>query len=219
MKKCKSCQREFENTVKFCTQCGIPLVKEEEDKKQESIQDNIECPDCTGNFEKNVLERETNNEPVDGVQENNQEQKTCPKCHHIIVNENAAFCEACGFSLDGSKKSVRDVFKISAEKVRDNEFLKAVKDDFSDSKSVQIIKNKTKETIEKGKNSKLNLKSRTVKIIASVVAVLLVGLIVGLNIHTCEECDEVYFGKKHLIRFFGEKEYVCSDCYDDFYSW
>ena len=78
------------------------------------------------------------------------------------------------------------------------------------SDKAKIIKEKVKET-KTGTNKKF------IPLIA-VGAVVLIALIVVFNIHTCEECDEVYFGKQHKISFFGETEKVCKDCYDDFHD-
>ena len=61
--------------------------------------------------------------------------------------------------------------------------------------------------------------SGILKIVLPIAAVVIVILAVVLNIHTCEECGDVYFGKKNTISFWGESESVCKDCYNDFYMW
>lgn len=52
-------------------------------------------------------------------------------------------------------------------------------------------------------------------IIVVTVAVLLVivGVIVGLNTHRCDECGKIYIGRKYMV--FGSQ--VCEDCYEDTY--
>lgn len=47
---------------------------------------------------------------------------------------------------------------------------------------------------------------------------ILIGSVVGTNIHTCEECEEEFFGKPYEISFFAIHESVCKDCYDKFYN-
>lgn len=226
MKKCESCQKEFEDNIKFCTQCGNPLkeieIEAEEEVAEEETINKVECPNChkTVNDFRFCSICGCDMENYSDVAESEEDKKKeCPKCHHVIENEDAAFCEVCGTALNGEAKSVKKIIKESAEKVKDNDLVKAVKQDISGSQSIKVIKDKTKETIKKGKASTSKIKTRTIKIIAVVVAILVVGATVALNIHTCEECEELYFGKKNKISWFGEHEYVCKDCYEDFYGW
>ncbi len=55
-------------------------------------------------------------------------------------------------------------------------------------------------------------------IIGALVIVVVAAIAVAANIHTCEECDKTFIGKKYEITWFDQSETVCKDCYNDFYS-
>lgn len=82
-----------------------------------------------------------------------------------------------------------------------------------------MFRNNCAGKIEEEKNGEIK-RAPTKKIIplAVIGVVLLATLILVFNIHTCEECDEVYFGKQYEISFLGETEKVCKDCHEDFYD-
>ena len=157
----------------------------------------------------------------------------CSNCGQKI-QEDAVFCFNCGANVTGvpfnsnpavtnipienqaqriPKVNIADTFN----KVKDNEFVKSVKNDVGNSQSLNIIKNKVDSTVQKAKNSKVKSKINK-KIVIAVVAVIAV-LVVVLNLHKCEECEEIYFGEKNVVSFWGERAEVCKDCYEDFYSW
>lgn len=151
------------------------------------------------------------------------ENNICSSCN-AIVESNMLFCPNCGSKIRekkdniSSKVDIKNSVKDVVEKVKDNEFIQSVKQDVGNSQSINMIKNKVKETSNTVKASNFT-KNKKFKIAGIIVTVLVVLLIVVTNIHQCEECDKVYFGKKHTISFWGESENVCKDCYDDFYSW
>lgn len=59
-------------------------------------------------------------------------------------------------------------------------------------------------------------KAKLPKIIAAAI-ILLIVMVTLTNFHRCPECEEIYFGKRYTISWFGEKEKVCKDCYKDYY--
>lgn len=155
----------------------------------------------------------------------------CSNCGKQLP-EGAAFCDGCGaqiikqtvtsqqenspqqpaVNLEGIKSNLAN----GVQKVKDNEFVKSVKEDIGNSASINIIKDKVNETADKVKtvdNSKKN-KFKKIGIIA-IIAIATITIV--SNIHTCEECEEVYFGKEYTISFWGETENVCEDCYNDWY--
>ncbi len=135
----------------------------------------------------------------------------CNNCKTIINDTDATFCPNCGAKV--AKSSIQDSLKKATQKVNDNEFVQSVKQDVGSSQTLNMIKNKTKSLFNKA-----NSMNKSKKIIAAVVAVLLVVLIVATNIHRCEDCEELYFGKKYTVNFLGEEEDLCKDCYDHFWD-
>lgn len=107
----------------------------------------------------------------------------------------------------------------------ENDFVKSVKNDLDNSQSINMIKNKAKTAVGKAKDAADNMqnadaaKKKKMRIIVIIAVVLIVVLIIITHIHTCEECDKVYFGNKHTISFWDETEKVCKECYDDFYGY
>lgn len=99
-------------------------------------------------------------------------------------------------------------------KVRDNEFVQSVKKDIGSSQSIGMIKEKAQNFQKSEKGKKLNFKK-----ILPIAAIALILIIVVSNIHKCDECEEVFFGKKYHVSFFGESEDVCKECYEDYYDW
>ncbi|MGN0526706.1 MAG: zinc-ribbon domain-containing protein [Acutalibacteraceae bacterium] len=150
------------------------------------------------------------------------------------VSDGAVFCSNCGANIgvlpvedavpganvpnENQNSSVPNVgFEDKINKVKDNEFVKAVKNDVGNSQSLNMIKGKVDTTVEKAKNSNITKKFNKKFVIIGIVVIAI--LVVVLNLHKCEECDEIYFGKKNVISFWGESSEVCDDCYEDFYSW
>ncbi len=146
----------------------------------------------------------------------NYSQAKCPKCDEPISDPNAKFCEFCGADLSAPKQSNAPISDF-VKKVGENDFVKSVKNDFKNSESLNLLKDKVNSAAGGVKVMSYDQK-RKIGIIAAVIGLILIALVVAANFHVCEECDEVYFGKKYTINFLGESEEVCKDCYDDFYS-
>lgn len=157
----------------------------------------------------------------------------CSNCGKEI-QQGAIFCSNCGANVGGvstvpnapiTNPSVEnqkpDVPKVNLadtlNKVKDNEFVKSVKQDVGNSQSINMIKNKVGTSVEKAKKGGFAKKINK-KLVIAIVAVVAV-LVVVFNLHTCEECEEIYFGEKNVINFWGEYSEVCDECYRDFYSW
>lgn len=149
----------------------------------------------------------------------------CPNCGKLIENEGAVFCSNCGSRIDASptseKSAAQSHIQNAVDKLTENEFVKSVKKDFENSQSVNMVKDKVKDVTENVKDKAAEIpyyKKKKIGIFAGIAAVIIVLLIIAANIHTCEECDKVYIGKKHSISFWGQSEDVCKDCYNDFYG-
>ena len=150
----------------------------------------------------------------------------CPSCGEAIENEGAVFCSSCGAKLNETsvleKSNAQNHVQNAVDKLKENEFVKSVKQDFENSQSVNMVKDKVKDAAKnvKGKTSALPYyKKKKIGILAGVAAVIIVLLLIVTHIHTCEECDKTYVGKKYTVSFWGESESVCKECYDDFYRW
>ena len=137
----------------------------------------------------------------------------CSKCGNEIPDE-AEFCPLCGNKTGVQKNIVTE----TVEKVKDNEFVKSVKQDIGNSQSINMIKDKIGDATEKAKAASPEKKKQW-KTIAIAAAAVLVVLILVFNIHTCDECGGLYFGKENVVTFFGESASVCDDCYSEFFSW
>lgn len=157
----------------------------------------------------------------------------CSNCGQEI-QEGSVFCSNCGANAGNlpsdpvnpdiivtAENQTPDTPKVNLSetlnRVKDNEFVKSVKNDLGNSQSLNMIKDKVDSTVEKAKNSQVTSKINK-KVVIAVVAVIAI-LVVALNLHKCEECEEIYFGEKNVVSFWGESAEVCKDCYEDFYSW
>lgn len=205
MKICRKCGTEILDDEKFCPNCGEPVYIETPVKDETSV---------------DAEEQSDVEEPV-----NTEEAKitVCPNCNKPIENGNSKFCQYCGAELVASIKhddlnNLKDQIGKVADKVENNKFVKSIRNDLNSSESVSMIKNQVKKTANKISSAD-KMQSGKIKKIVCAVAAVLVLLIIVTNIHQCEECDKVYFGKKYTISFWGESEDVCKDCYTDFYSW
>lgn len=142
--------------------------------------------------------------------------KECNNCSgNQIFDDDTNFCPNCGGNLSYIKSDSNDT-----NKVKEPQLVQAIKSDFQSSQSVTMLKEKINNTTKKIKSADA-AKKKKLKILAIVCAVIIVLLAVVTNIHKCEECDKVYFGKKHTVKFFNQSEDVCKDCYSDFhtFSW
>ncbi|MCI9641691.1 MAG: zinc-ribbon domain-containing protein [Eubacterium sp.] len=150
----------------------------------------------------------------------------CPNCGKEIENEEAAFCSGCGAKIDSitevNKTNIKDTIQTSVDKLKDNEFVKSVRNDFQNSQSVGIIKDKVKDATQNVKNTAAKMpyyKKKKIAIFAGIAAIIIILLLIVTSIHTCDECDKTYLGKKHEVTFWGETENLCKDCYNDFYGY
>lgn len=189
MKKCTNCGQVVNNDIKFCPSCGSNEFMSDEDTEP--------IAEDTGIY--------------------------CPNCHADLTGQEAAFCPNCGHNLSLPTKEQQNVvigygsaWQSVKEKAQNNAFLQSVQKDFASSEAVKMMKDGVHNTAAKVKTAAPN-KKRNILIAATAVFVVLL-LVILTNIHRCEECGDVYFGKKNTISFFGQTEDVCKDCYEDFYS-
>ena len=193
--------------MKKCTSCG-----------QIYDEDINFCPQCGGTV-KAVIKKEEKPYTV------------CPNCNAVIEGGSASFCHFCGTKIKNDivkqESSVQNILKSATDKVRENEFVKSVKQDIENSQSLNILKDKAKEgfnsAVDMAKGASQNVKAmnsakkKKTSVIAAVIAIAIVVLIIVTNIHSCEDCGKTYIGKEYTISFWGETEKVCRECYNDFY--
>lgn len=230
-KYCPNCNAIIEDeNAAFCVSCGASLIE----KSAQEEETEKHCPIC------NVIIEDENaafcvscgaslaEKPV----QEEEVEKRCPNCNAIMEDENALFCYLCGAKIQNDipkqVESFQNVVKNVTDKVKENDFVKSVKQDFENSQSLNIIKDKAKEgfnsavDIAKGASENVRAmdpaKKKTTGIIAAVIAAVFVIVVFATNIHTCEECGKTFFGKQYSISFFGLTEKTCKDCYEDFYS-
>lgn len=153
----------------------------------------------------------------------------CSNCGKELP-DGAMFCSSCGKAMNTTQAqpnaqtdnspSVQSkaTFNNTVKKVIDNDFVKSVKNDIGNSQSINMIKDKATTVVENAKTNNTKGKFNT-KIIAIIAAVVVAVIVIVANLHTCEECEELYFGEKNIINFWGEYAEVCDDCYRDYYSW
>lgn len=189
MKICTNCNYQYEENEKFCPNCGNMLIEDDNDNREIEL-------DAVNNI-------------------------ACPNCN-MVLNGDFAFCPSCGAKIsENTQNEQNNILNSIGEVVNDvknNDFIKSVKQDLDNSESINMVKDRVKYTSDKIKNAD-EVKKNKIKKIVIIAAVIVVLLIIAGNIHQCEECDKLYFGKKNTISFWGESENVCKDCYNDFYSW
>lgn len=199
--KCIRCGYETEENVNFCPECGYKLTK---------------------------LKTENGEEGNDKSKKTN----TCPICGKEIDNNTAAFCSSCGASLnkDQYQEEKSDYDNVNNNPNRNESFISSIKSDLKKSEAINQMGNvmssvkndlNNSESINQVKTKIGSLsyyEKRNIKIAAIVAVFIMLLIIIITNIHMCDECGDVYFGKKHEIVFWGESESVCRDCYNDFYS-
>ena len=76
------------------------------------------------------------------VEEINDTENTtnivCPKCNTIIEESNVSFCPNCGTNLGVQKANVQASVKEVVNKVKENKFVKSVKQDVGNSQSILL---------------------------------------------------------------------------------
>ncbi len=104
----------------------------------------------------------------------------CPNCGKEIENEEAAFCSGCGAKIDSitevNKTNIKDTIQTSVDKLKDNEFVKSVRNDFQNSQSVGIIKDKVKDATQNVKNTAAKMpyyKKKKIAIFAGIAAIIM----------------------------------------------
>lgn len=188
MKVCSKCSNEYDESLESCPFCGFA-----EEAETDSVQP-----------------VEQNYEPNNASQVN-----FCQYCGNP-VEPNSVFCPNCGSKLVGGvpNNTMNTQFK---QRVQNNEFVQSFRDDINNSKSIGMIKEKAQYTAAKAKT--LNPGQVKVIIIAAVIVfVIALGAIIGTNIHTCDECQKTYLGKKYTISFWGQREDICKECYTDLFG-
>ncbi len=140
----------------------------------------------------------------------------CPNCG-TKIEEDAKFCGECGKTIQIPMQSAAqaDVQPPTPQQGQDPAHNPKLVIDLNG--AANFASDKAKIVKEKVKKAKNGSNKKFIPLIAAGAAAL-VALIVVFNIHTCEECDEVYFGKQYKVSFFGESEKVCKECYEDFYD-
>lgn len=194
MKKCLNCGYETEEDLNFCPECGQKLSESKTD-------DGVRNSDATN------------------------EIKTCPRCGKAIDNDEALYCSSCGAFLNQESGT------SSSDLNQDKSFISSVKSDLKNSETinhmgsvVSSVKNdiNNSETINQVKTKVSTLtwwQKRNITIAAVVLLAVIILAVIISNIHTCDECGDVYFGSKNEISFFGETEDICDDCYNDLFGY
>lgn len=142
----------------------------------------------------------------------------CKKCG-TEVSDSEKFCSNCGEKMvidddidDNGVLTSENEHKDGDDDKKSPGFANAVKDDFANSKSLVMVKDQAKKTVEKLKQAD----SRTKKILAGIVgAVMLLIIIISVatNVHYCDYCDKRYIGKEYHISGLFDSYNVCRDCY------
>ena len=131
------------------------------------------------------------------------EKPKCQNCGAELTDSGAQFCPYCGERTNGDTK----------DELIEKQFERAAK---AVSGAVKTVSNTTGTLVDKAKS--LEPKKKKSAIIAAAASVfVIIALVLVLNIHRCDECDRVYFGKQYELSFFGETEKICGDCYHDWW--
>lgn len=201
---CKNCGYKItDENNKFCPNCGEAI-----ERIIETVEEpNTVCPNCNS-----VIDNPNSSFcSFCGASLAEEKDILCPNCNTVIEDENASFCHICGVKINDDitkqEATVQSIVKNAADKVRENEFVKSVKQDFENSQSLNILRDKA--------NNVKAIKS----LIVAIIMLTIVAYFVAINIRTCEECGKLYFGKEYTISWWGQTVSVCKDCYDDFYVW
>ena len=86
----------------------------------------------------------------------------------------------------------------------------SVKNDINNSETINQVKTKV--------STLTWWQKRNITIAAVVLLAVIILAVIISNIHTCDDCGDVYFGSKNESSFFGETEDICDDCYNDLFG-
>lgn len=224
MKRCSNCGQTVTDDCNFCPNCGGKCAFDPQQTSNAVMADSAPETETAADIaEIEEAEAESFAEDV----------HTCPRCGEVLEGD-FTFCPYCGanLSLCGSAassgiKNIADSVKVEVkhaeQKLKENEFVRSVQDDFKNSRSVEMVKNAIGGAVSNIKtgSKKADSVEKIMKIVLPVVFGLIVvfGIVIGVNIHTCDECGKTYLGKEYTISFFGESVNVCKDCYEDVFEW
>lgn len=199
MKICNSCNQVIDGCSGFCPYCGAKIEPEAVPVSQNPVVNTVN----TAN---------TVNQPAAAF---------CQNCGTPIT-QGSAFCPGCGAQTGGGSfnafSSMGNAVDGAVNKVKNSEFVNSVRHDVGNSQSINYVKSRVKSAANNAGRLG-NDKKKIIIIASSVAAVLLLALIIILNIHTCDDCGDTYFGKRYKVTFWGETEYMCKDCYNDLRNW
>ena len=100
--RCDSCNAEFPEGIKFCTECG-KLVENVPEISENLSEKNIICPKCHADVESGIKFCEECGTKIENIPTSNK-QTTCPKCY-ADVPAGTSFCEECGTKIEISNIS------------------------------------------------------------------------------------------------------------------
>jgi predicted amidophosphoribosyltransferase len=95
--RCDSCNAEFSEGTKFCTECG-KLVENDSEIDENLSEQNIVCPKCQAEVSPGIKFCEECGTKIENIPTSNN-QTTCPKCYADIP-PGTSFCEECGTKID-----------------------------------------------------------------------------------------------------------------------
>lgn len=221
MKKCQQCHKVVDDDCNFCPECGGKCI--------------LDLHDSNTGAENAAAASSDNAEKIDESPSVSCTEDThkCPRCGQIVEG-NFTFCPHCGANLSLSDssvsagiKNIADSVKVEVkhaeQKLKENEFVRSVHDDLKNSRSVEMVKNAVGGAVTNIKTGSETADSvgKILKIVLPIIFVLIIifGIVIGTNIHTCDECGKTYLGKEYTISFFGESVNVCKDCYEEVFEW
>lgn len=190
---CSKCGKELEIGSLFCSNCGskVNIITETEEV--------IMSTENANGIEPEIEETIAEVEIQDAIENGNEITQTDSQKKDTYDDGNKSF-------IDSFKNDIKN--SNSIKYIKD----KCAKIDVSE------IKSKVSDSAKSITSKSAGIKKQKIVISVAVIIIALVVIVVA-HIHKCEECDKVYFGNKYEISFWGQREEVCKDCYNDFYLW
>ena len=205
--KCNLCNCILENDALYCPDCGARVYKEISYNKSthclicdsECDSNSKFCDVCLAKMPeesaKEVFEEETEeNETANG-------EKGCPNCGNICQN-NHKFCSACGYNFMTGNLENGVKGESLTKKINDSKIVGALKNDFSGSETIDVIRDGLSK-------SKIKINKKLLVIILTVVVIVFAWSYLSENLVTCDYCDGIFW-RADIYQIFGE--YVCKDC-------